>query len=139
MLARNQTEPGCQITAFVKGRSVTDGRGKRGRCEGSDPRNGEQTSAVLFFLNRLSKLPVDIFNLRLQLLPLVPKLDEECSHARGQQVVSVFQNERNLSLQMSWANGNGNTVFQQEPTDLVDYGSPSSHPAIAHTVQSLKI
>jgi hypothetical protein len=30
-------------------------------------------------------------------------------------------------------------VFQQELTDLVDYGGPSPHPTIAHTVQSLKI
>jgi hypothetical protein len=54
-------------------------------------------------------------------------VDEESSQIR---IVSVFQNGRNLSLQMSWAHGNGNTVSQQEATDLVDYGSPSSHPAI---------
>src|ERR1022692_1286187 len=139
MLAWNQTEPGRQITAFSESRTVSDGCGERSRCEGPDPRDGEQTSAVLFFLSRLSKLPVDFLDLRLQLLPLVSKLDQERSHTRRQQIVCVFENGRNLSLEMSWAHGNGNTVFQQEPTDLVDYGGPSPHPAIAHTVQSLKI
>jgi hypothetical protein len=78
-------------------------------------------------------------NLRLQLFQLVPKLDEERSHTRRQQIVSVFEDGRNPLLKPIRAHGNGNTVFPQEPTDLVDYGGPSPHPTIAHTVQSLKI
>jgi len=82
MLAWNQAKPGRQVTAFAKCHSISDRGGERSCGEWSDPRDGEQTSAVLFSLNRLRKLPVDFFDLRFQLLPLVSKLGQECSHTR---------------------------------------------------------
>src|ERR1700722_18517245 len=106
MLARDQTEPSCQITAFVKGLTVSDGCSERSRREEADSRDGEQTLAVLFFFSRLSKLPVDCLNLRLQLLPLVSKLDKKRSHTRRQQIVCVFKNGRNLLLKTSRTHGN---------------------------------
>src|ERR1017187_1002748 len=112
MLAWNQAEPSRQVTALVKGHRISDGCCERSRGEWSDPRDGEQTSAVLFFLNHLRKLPVDFFDLRLQLLPLVSKFDQECSHTWRKQIVCVFENGRNLSLEMCGAHSNGNTMFQ---------------------------
>src|ERR1035438_5787363 len=92
MLAWNQAEPSRQVTALVKGHRISDGCCERSRCEWSDPRDGEQTSAVLFFLNRLRKFAVDLVDLRLQLLPLVSKLDQERSHTRRKEIFCVFEN-----------------------------------------------
>src|ERR1035438_4673801 len=81
MLAWNQAEPSRQVTALVKGHRISDDCCERSRGEWSDPRDGEQTSALLFFLNHLRKLPVDFFDLRLQLLPLVSKFDQSLDGA----------------------------------------------------------
>ena len=92
MLARNETEPSCQVTALVKSRAISDGRGERCRCERPDSGDSEETSAVLFSLCLLGEFSVYFLDLLLQLPPFVSNLYQECSHAQRQQVVSVFQN-----------------------------------------------
>src|SRR5260370_14469702 len=50
-----------------------------------------------------------------------------------------LENGRNLSLEMSRSCGDGNTMLQQKPTNMIYDRSSPPHPAIAHTVQGLKI
>jgi len=77
VLARNQAKATPPGRGFCECRSISDRGGERSRLGVVRSRDGEQAPAVLFLLNRLRKLSVDFFDLRLQLLPLVSKLGPE--------------------------------------------------------------
>src|SRR5258708_6735367 len=139
MLPRNQTEPGCQIAAFAEGCTVSDcsRKGSRGQC--SNARYRKQPATTVYCFCRLGQFPVYSFDLLFQILPLTSKLDQKRSHPWRQEVFGVFENGRDLSLEVSGACSDSNTVLQEKPSDLVDHSSSPPDPSITHTVQSLKI
>src|SRR5258708_40270854 len=112
MLPGNQAEPGCQVPALAKCGSVADGSSKCSRSQRPNPRDSKQAPAAVLLLRRFGELAVDGFDLFFQLFPLAPKLHHQRSHAWRQQVISVFEDGRDLLAEVRGACSNRNTVLE---------------------------
>ncbi len=113
MLPWNESEPGCEIAALAKCAAVTD-RGNQRRCgERSNARNREQSAATVVFFGHLGELTVGSVDLLFQLRPFIAKLQQERPHSWREQVLCIFEDRRNLSLQVRWSRSNSDPMAQE--------------------------
>src|ERR1019366_2745839 len=82
---------------------------------------------------------VQIDQLLLKILPLVPKQSEQVTHTRSEILLGVLEYLRHTLAKPGRALRKHQTALEQESTQLVDDRGSSCDQAITHTMQCLQI
>src|SRR5215510_4472690 len=100
MLPWDESEPGGEMSALPKSRAVTNGSDQGGRHQYIDIGDFEQFLAGTILACNQADPMIQLLNLRLQGLPLLPKLEKQLPQERGETIFGVLENPRHLASQI---------------------------------------
>src|SRR5450631_2396169 len=132
VFSRHDPHPGRQISPFSKGACVayrSDQGRRRYRTDSWDLR---ESLAGLILLRHFLDDRIHWFNARCQLLQFQFELSQQNTEGVGQIQLSVFQDTRELLIQMTAALGHSQPAFQKKAANLVHYCGTSHHPTFAY-------
>src|ERR1017187_3880881 len=139
VLLRHQPHPGSELSSFVKGSAVADRSHDHGRDQGPHARDLPEPHACRITRGDLLLFMVQIYQLLLKILPLVPKQSEQVPHTWSEILLGVLEYLRHTLSKPGRALRKHQTALEQESTQLVDDRSSSGDQAVAHTMQRLQI
>ena len=140
VLSWDKSQPGGELPALMKGRSVADCGDDRGRNQGAYA-GGLPESLAAGWIGRgdLFNLFVHRDDLLLQVLPLAPQQVDEVTHAWCEVRICVLEDLRHRLLQLEGSLGEDHATLEQEGSQLVDYGCSTGDKPVAHTMHRLEI
>ena len=86
-----------------------------------------------------SSFIVELFDLLLNKLPLIPQHVDQVAHLRCQVRFCVLQNVRHRGLELRWFLRKDHTAFKRKRTQLVDHRRSARDQTVANTMDRLQV